>query len=71
MIEIAIDGMTCQHCVRHATEALQGLEGVTQVSVDLASGRAEVQVESPVNDAAIKEALDEEGYTATSIQRSQ
>ena len=70
MIEITIEGMTCQHCVRHATEALQNLEGVTQVSVDLASGRGAVQTESSVTDAAIEEALDEEGYTATSIQRS-
>ena len=70
MIKIAIDGMTCQHCVQHVTQALQNLEGVSQVSVDLDSGRAEVQTESALSDAAIEEALDEEGYRATAIQHS-
>ena len=32
---ISIEGMSCNHCVAHVKEALEGLEGVTSVKVNL------------------------------------
>jgi copper chaperone len=37
-----ISGMTCQHCVASVTEEVTELAGVTEVDVDLASGRLHV-----------------------------
>jgi copper chaperone len=43
---LKIAGMTCQHCVRAATQALEAIPGVTGVEVDLASGLARVEGEA-------------------------
>ena len=37
-----VTGMTCQHCVASVTEEVTELSGVTEVDVDLASGRLHV-----------------------------
>jgi len=39
---LKITGMTCQHCVKHATEALEAIAGVQSVIVTLNPGAAEV-----------------------------
>ena len=70
MIDISIDGMSCENCVRHVREALAGLPGVEGVEVDLAAGKARVQGGGEVSDEGIIEALDEEGYDVTGIVRS-
>lgn len=56
----AITGMTCANCVRHVTEAIASVEGVTSVHVDLDRARAEV--EGAASAAAIAAAVDEAGY---------
>ena len=33
--EIQVEGMTCGHCVETVTQAVNSLEGINQVSVDL------------------------------------
>lgn len=38
----AVEGMTCQNCVRHVREAIQKVAGVARVSVWLEKGRADV-----------------------------
>jgi copper chaperone CopZ len=57
-----VKGMTCDNCVKHVTEALQGVPGVTAARVDLASNSAEV--EGDFDDRQIVEAVEEEGYEA-------
>ncbi len=69
MIEISIDGMSCENCVRHVREALAGLQGVEEVEVDLAEGKAKVQGGEALRDESIVEVLDEEGYDVTGIVR--
>ena len=39
MPEIKVKGMSCEHCVAAVTKAVAGLPGVSNVEVDLASGR--------------------------------
>ncbi|HBJ72646.1 MAG TPA: heavy metal transport/detoxification protein [Actinobacteria bacterium] len=56
----AISGMTCASCVRHVTEAIQSVSGVTGVLVDLDSATAQVQGEASFD--SIKAAVVEEGY---------
>lgn len=62
---LSVRGMTCQNCVRHATEALRGVPGVQRADVDLAAGRAVVELADDVTLDALIAALDEEGYAAT------
>lgn len=63
-IELAITGMTCDHCVRAITNAVQDVDGVTAATVDLASNSAKVEG-SIIDIKKILEAIEEEGYTAT------
>lgn len=57
-----VTGMTCDHCVRAVTEQVAGLDGVTAVDIDLATGTVTVTSEAPLDDAAIAAAVDEAGY---------
>jgi copper chaperone CopZ len=62
----SITGMTCGNCVRHVTEAVSAVEGVTSVSVDLETGTATVTSDGPVDDAAVAAAVDDAGYQVAS-----
>ena len=56
--------MTCEHCVRAVTGELAGLDGVTQVTVNLVPGgesRVTVDSGAPLPVQAVVEALDEAG----------
>ena len=46
-----VSGMTCAHCVRAVTEEVAKIEGVTDVGVDLASGRVTVESARAIDDA--------------------
>ena len=41
-VELKVDGMTCQGCVRSVTKKLSGVTGVSNVAVDLDAGKATV-----------------------------
>ncbi|MCW2848706.1 MAG: copZ [Marmoricola sp.] len=60
--EYAVTGMTCEHCVASVTEEVQEVEGVTDVHVDLATGRLSVTSDQPLPDAEVKAAVEEAGY---------
>ena len=64
---ISIEGMTCGNCVRHVTEALNELEGVTSVNVDLAGKKADIDAAESVSDDKLKEAVTEAGYSVTAV----
>ena len=57
-----VTGMTCQHCVSAVTEEVGGLPGVTAVQVDLPSGGLTVTSDTPVDDDAVRAAVEEAGY---------
>jgi copper chaperone len=61
MLDLAVDGMTCDHCVRAVTRAVQAVPGVRGVTVDLAAGR--VRVDGTPDPAAVRAAIDAEGYS--------
>ena len=62
--KVMIEGMMCQNCVKHVTNALNALPGVT-ATVDLESKTATVI--GDVSDEAIKQAIADAGYEVTSI----
>ena len=55
-------GMTCGHCVSAVTEEVSSVPGVTAVDVDLASGGLTVTSEAPVEESAVRAAVEEAGY---------
>ena len=61
-VEFTVRGMSCQNCVRHAREAIEGVPGVTSAEVVLEPGSAKVMGEFDPN--AVIAALAEEGYEA-------
>ena len=56
-------GMTCGHCVDAVTEEVSAVPGVTTVDVDLASGGLTVTSDTPVDDDAVRAAVEEAGYS--------
>ena len=59
-----VTGMTCQHCVNHVTEEVQGIDGVHGVSVQLDGGEMVVASDERIPFDAILEAVQEAGdYT--------
>ena len=63
--KVIIEGMMCQNCVKHVTNALNALPGVT-ATVDLDTKTA--LVTGDVTDEAIRKAIADAGYEVTSIQ---
>ncbi|MNF44458.1 Copper chaperone CopZ [compost metagenome] len=55
-----VQGMSCGHCVRAITQAVQARDQAADVQVDLASG--EVRVASRLAEEQVLEAIREEGY---------
>jgi copper chaperone CopZ len=44
------------------TEEVTGIEGITTVDVDLATGRVDVTTDRPVTRDQVREAVEEAGY---------
>jgi copper chaperone CopZ len=59
---ISVTGMTCQNCVGHVIQALEGLPGVRSTAVDLRTGLASIEAEREVPRSEIASALEEAGY---------
>ncbi|HIZ97375.1 MAG TPA: heavy-metal-associated domain-containing protein [Candidatus Janibacter merdipullorum] len=57
-----VSGMTCGHCVSSVTEEVQEVPGVEDVRVELESGALTVTSSEPVDEAAVRTAVEEAGY---------
>ena len=57
-----VTGMTCGHCVTSVTEEVQEIPGVETVNVVLQTGSLTVTSTQPLDDAAVKAAVEEAGY---------
>ena len=60
--EYVVSGMHCHHCVSSVTEEVSGVNGVTDVKVDLDSGRLIVISDVEIPFQSIEAAVDEAGY---------
>ncbi len=59
----SVPGMSCGHCEASVKQEVSGLAGVDAVDVDLKTKLVRVSGE-PLDDAAIRAAIDEAGYDA-------
>ncbi|WP_016972472.1 heavy-metal-associated domain-containing protein [Pseudomonas tolaasii] len=58
----SVEGMTCGHCVRAVTQAVQSQDPAASVKVDLAA--KEVGVQSRLSAEQVISLITEEGYSA-------
>jgi copper chaperone CopZ len=66
--QIAIDGMTCDNCVRTVERALRDTRGVTDVQVDRENALATVTFDTRATDIpALHDALMRHGYRPTPV----
>lgn len=62
--DLSIDGMTCASCAGRVERALRKVDGVSEVSVNLASERAHLLLQRPLSAATLIDAVVRAGYTA-------
>lgn len=61
MESVKVNGMSCQHCVGAVTKALEAIEGITEVKVDLDAGEASFENKG-VDRQVIKTAISKIGF---------
>ncbi|KRF00623.1 cation-transporting ATPase [Nocardioides sp. Soil777] len=57
-----VTGMTCGHCVASVTEEISEIPGVESVDVVLDSGAVTVTSSQPLEQQAVRAAVEEAGY---------
>ena len=62
MATIKINGMRCAHCSGSVTKALEGIDGISDVNVDLEKGEATYSESHPVSLETIKKAITGIGF---------
>ncbi|GAB2028217.1 cation transporter [Lactovum odontotermitis] len=61
-----IEGMTCEHCAHHVTEALESVSGVKSAKVSLKKNEAEVKADDTVTTDSLETAVAAAGYKLVS-----
>jgi copper chaperone len=61
-MEIIVKGMSCGHCAAAVTRALAALPGVSDVQVDLTSGRVSFAAAGPVPMEELARVIKAAGY---------
>ena len=59
-----VEGMMCPKCQAHVEKALQAVDGVKKVEVDLAGGMVKVVAKDSVTEGVLKKAVVDAGYKA-------
>ena len=60
---LLVEGMMCGHCEAHVKEALEKVDGVAEALCDHEKGTAEILMNGPVDESALKAAVEGAGYT--------
>lgn len=62
-LTLTVEGMSCEHCVKAVTKALESLPGVSSAAVDLKTKKAAVDHDPSLAPAEkIKSAIEDLGY---------
>ena len=63
-----IEGMSCQHCVKHVQQALEKVEGIQVIEVNLKKKYAMVNLEKEVEDKILSTVIKEAGYELKKVE---
>lgn len=66
---LTVEGMMCEHCVKHVADALRKVEGVVSADVNLKKKRAVVELGAEVPDETLISAVREAGYEVKKIEK--
>ena len=65
---VRIKGMMCEHCEATVKKALEALDGVESAEVNHEAGTAILEESRPVDEAAIKAAIEDRDYEFVSLE---
>lgn len=60
--KMVIEGMKCNHCKMNVEKALCAVDGVREAAVDLEKKTAVIQLDTPVEDSVLMDAVREKGF---------
>ena len=60
-----VTGMTCGHCATSVREEVGAIDGVTDVAVDVPTGKVTVTSDQRIGSDAVRAAVEEAGYQLT------
>ena len=69
-VNLKLKGLTCEHCAASVREELEEIPGTISVNVDVVKdgiSTATYEAKEPVDEGAIREAINEAGYELVSI----
>ncbi|QFS93016.1 heavy-metal-associated domain-containing protein [Mycolicibacterium poriferae] len=59
---ITVTGMSCDACASAVRAELTSIPGVVDVDIDLSDGKVTIGSDAPVDDATLRNAVEEAGY---------
>lgn len=59
---ITVSGMTCAHCANSVTKEISSIDGVSNVVVDVATGKVTITSSAQLDATQIAAAVEEAGY---------
>lgn len=65
---VRVDGMMCSMCEAHVNDAVRKAFPVKKVSSSHAKGETVIVSEEPLDEAALRQAIDATGYTVLGLQ---
>ena len=66
---LRIKGMMCEHCENRVRTALEALPQVITARVSYKAGTAVITLNAPVDDQAVKRAVEDQGYQVKNVKR--
>lgn len=61
--QLKVSGMKCEGCKRAVIKALEKVDGVNLVNIDLPTGQVQIETEKPVDQSELIQAIEKAGYT--------
>lgn len=68
LVNLKIDGMTCPMCINDLKSSIGTVKGVTQTTVYLKEGRAEVKAKNDAKPEAMCDTVKKLGYGCTVVK---
>ena len=65
---LKVEGMMCNHCEARVKKALEAVPGVESAVADYTAGTAVVTLSAPVEDEALRAAVEAQDYTVLSVE---
>lgn len=67
-LQIMVEGMMCEHCEKHVSTALKGIEGISEAKADHSTGIVDVTYTGAVNEEGMAAAVKDAGYEYKGIK---